>query len=35
MNTVVITPPLGISREHVDEAVAALDDALEISDAAM
>jgi len=35
MNTVVVTPPLGISEEHVDEAIAALDDALEISDAAM
>jgi len=35
VNTIVVTPPLTIAEEHVDEAVAALDDALEISDAAM
>jgi taurine--2-oxoglutarate transaminase len=35
VNTIVVTPPLTISRDEVDEAVAALDDALEISDAAM
>jgi taurine--2-oxoglutarate transaminase len=35
INTIVVTPPLGIDEEHVDEAVAALDDALEISDAKM
>jgi len=35
VNTIVVTPPLTIGREEVDEAVAALDDALEISDAAM
>jgi taurine--2-oxoglutarate transaminase len=35
MNTIVTTPPLGISEAHVDEAIEALDDALEISDAAM
>ena len=35
VNTIVVTPPLTISTEEVDEAVAALDEALEISDAAM
>ena len=35
VNTIVVTPPLGVREEHVDEAVAALDDALEISDARM
>ncbi len=35
VNTIVVTPPLTISQDEVDEAVAALDDALEISDAAM
>lgn len=33
MNTIVVTPPLGISNKHVDEAIEALDHALEISDA--
>ncbi|MFB6157608.1 MAG: aspartate aminotransferase family protein [Haloferacaceae archaeon] len=32
MNTIVVTPPLGISERHVDEAVEALDDALTVSD---
>jgi 4-aminobutyrate aminotransferase-like enzyme len=31
----VVTPPLTITEEHVDEAVAVLDDALEISDSEM
>ena len=35
MNTIVITPPLGVGEEEVDEAVAALDDALEHSDGEM
>ena len=35
VNTIVVTPPLTISTEEVDEAIAALDEALEISDAAM
>ena len=35
VNTIVVTPPLTITTEEVDEAVAALDEALEISDAAM
>ncbi len=35
VNTIIVTPPLTITEEHVDEAVAALDEALEISDAAM
>jgi taurine--2-oxoglutarate transaminase len=35
VNTVVVTPPLGVDEAHVDEAVAALDDALEVSDAEM
>lgn len=35
VNTVVVTPPLTITEDHVDEAIAALDDALEISDAKM
>ena len=35
MNTVVITPPLGVGEAEVDEAVAALDDALEHSDEKM
>lgn len=35
VNTIVVTPPLTISESEVDEAVAALDDALEISDIAM
>ncbi len=35
VNTIVVTPPLTITEEHVDEAVAALDDALEISDSEM
>lgn len=35
MNTIIITPPLGIDRSHIDEAIDALDDALEISDNAM
>ncbi|MDR9431052.1 MAG: aspartate aminotransferase family protein [Natronomonas sp.] len=35
VNTIVVTPPLTISESEVDEAVAALDDALEISDTAM
>jgi taurine--2-oxoglutarate transaminase len=33
MNTIVVTPPLGVTESDVDEAVAALDDALEHSDA--
>ena len=35
VNTIVVTPPLTITEADVDEAVAALDEALEISDAAM
>jgi len=35
VNTIVVTPPLTISKAHVDEAIEALDDALEISDAKM
>jgi taurine--2-oxoglutarate transaminase len=35
VNTIVVTPPLTITEAHVDEAIAALDDALEISDSAM
>jgi len=35
VNTIVVTPPLTITEDHVDEAIAALDDALEISDAKM
>ncbi|MFB6243995.1 MAG: aspartate aminotransferase family protein [Halobaculum sp.] len=35
VNTIVVTPPLTISTAEVDEAVSVLDDALEISDAAM
>jgi taurine--2-oxoglutarate transaminase len=35
VNTIVVTPPLTITEAEVDEAVAALDDALAISDAAM
>ena len=35
VNTIVVTPPLTITEAHVDEAIAALDDALEISDDAM
>ncbi|PSP59687.1 aspartate aminotransferase family protein, partial [Halobacteriales archaeon QH_7_66_37] len=35
VNTIVVTPPLTIIEAHVDEAIAALDDALEISDDAM
>jgi len=35
VNTIIITPPLTISEAEVDEAVAALDEALEISDTAM
>ena len=35
VNTIVVTPPLTITGAHVDEAIAALDDALEISDDAM
>ncbi len=35
VNTIVVTPPLTVSEDHVDEAIAALDDALEISDAKM
>ena len=35
VNTIVVTPPLTISERHVDEAVDALDEALEISDRAM
>ena len=35
VNTIVVTPPLTITEAHVDEAIDALDDALEISDAAM
>ena len=35
VNTIVVTPPLTITEAHVDEAVAALDEALEISDAKM
>ena len=35
MNTIVLTPPLGIEKAHVDEAIEALDDALEIADEAM
>jgi len=35
VNTIVVTPPLTISEAEVDEAVAALDEALEISDTAM
>lgn len=35
VNTIVITPPLTITKQDVDEAISALDTALEISDAAM
>ncbi len=35
VNTIVVTPPLTITEADVDEAVAALDEALTISDAAM
>jgi taurine--2-oxoglutarate transaminase len=35
VNTIVVTPPLTIGEDEVDEAVAALDEALEISDDAM
>ncbi len=35
VNTIVVTPPLTIGEEEVDEAVAALDVALEIADDAM
>ena len=35
VNTIVVTPPVTITKEHVDEAVAALDDASEISDSEM
>jgi taurine--2-oxoglutarate transaminase len=35
VNTIIVTPPLTITKDHVDEAVDALDDALEISDDAM
>ncbi len=35
VNTIVVTPPLTITEAHVDEAVAALDEALKISDAKM
>ena len=35
VNTIIVTPPLIISKTDVDEAIAALDEALEISDAAM
>ncbi len=35
VNTVVVTPPLTITEDHVDEAIEALDAALEISDAKM
>ena len=35
VNTIVVTPPLTITEAHVDEAIAALDDALEISDDVM
>jgi taurine--2-oxoglutarate transaminase len=35
VNTIVVTPPLTITEDDVDEAVDALDEALEISDAAM
>jgi len=34
-NTIIITPPLGISELHVNEAIDALDDALMISDSKM
>jgi 4-aminobutyrate aminotransferase-like enzyme len=32
---IVVTPPLTITRDEVDEAVDALDDALRLSDAVM
>ncbi len=35
MNTVILTPPLGVSKAHIDEAINALDIALEVSDDAM
>jgi taurine--2-oxoglutarate transaminase len=35
VNTIVVTPPLTITEAHIDEAIAALDDALEISDDVM
>jgi Adenosylmethionine-8-amino-7-oxononanoate aminotransferase len=35
VNTIVVTPPLTITKDHVDEAIEVLDDALEISDARM
>lgn len=35
MNTIVLTPPLGVSKTHIDEAIDALDVALKLSDDAM
>lgn len=35
INTLIIAPPLTVTTEEIDEAVAAIDDALELSDAAM
>ncbi|WP_332898066.1 MULTISPECIES: aminotransferase family protein [unclassified Haladaptatus] len=35
INTLIIAPPLTITEDEIDEAVAALDTALEVSDAAM
>jgi taurine--2-oxoglutarate transaminase len=35
INTLIIAPPLTITEDDIDEAVAVLDDALDVSDAAM
>ena len=35
INTLIIAPPLTISREEIDEGIAALDDALTVADEAM
>lgn len=35
MNTIVVTPPLGVNETHIDEGIAALDVALEHADDAV
>jgi taurine--2-oxoglutarate transaminase len=35
INTLIIAPPVGIAEADIDEAVDALDSALEVSDDAM
>jgi taurine--2-oxoglutarate transaminase len=35
INTLIVAPPLTITEDEVDEAIAAIDAALEVSDAAM